>query len=235
MTTSAVMSPADILKFQNDLVRTGNFEPLGKMQKISIGPCAGYVPPANDPIIAKFGRFIELRDQPLPLAQSRDRSMLLIGSPLVNRRTGYVALPDLPDPNWTAPLPTKEEIEGVAVLKEIVDPATGKKKQIEVREFPKDSPRHEVRMIPQRLEDRAEGFLEGTDFLVFSPVLGITFQPEIAKRMVGDAWLIDCRHDPATHTHMALLVNRKTGEAHFFGGLFEIMGSSPNSTRSPRG
>ena len=53
--------------------------------------------------------------------------------------------------------------------------------------------------------------------------------------MVGDAWLIDCRFNPADRTHMALLVDQKTGEVHFFGGMFEVLGSSPNTARSPRG
>jgi hypothetical protein len=234
MTAAVMNSVADVLKFQNECIRTGNYESLGRMQKIAVGPVAGYVPPVNDPIIAKFGRFIDLRDQVLPLAQSRDRSMLLVPGALMDR-AGRVTLPDLPDPGWIAPAPTKAEIEGVEVEKEIKD-ADGKVVgHRTVREFPKDSPRLNVRMLPQRLEDRAEARLEGTNFLVFSPVIGITFQPEIAKRMVGDAWLIECRHDPATRTDMALLVDQKTGEVHFFGGMFEIIGSSPNRAAAPRG
>ncbi len=226
MSPSAVMTPADILKFQNECVRTGNFEPLGRMQKIAIGPIAGYVPPADDPIIAKFGRFIELRDRPLPLAQARDRSMLLVPALLV-ASDGRVTLPDLPDPNWIAPPPSDEEVKG----KDVWDQAA----QRMVTKFPTDSPRAHPKMVPQRLEDRAEGRLDGTNFLVFSPVIGITFQPEMNKRLVGDAWLIEGRYNGADRTHMALLVDQKTGEIHFFGGAFEILGSSPNSARSPRG
>jgi hypothetical protein len=225
--TTATMDAAGILKYQSDLIRTGQYMPLGKMQKIAIGPNAAYTPPANDPIIAKVGRFIELRDRPLPLAQTQDRSMLIVPG-LLLAKDNRVALPDLPDPNWTAPPPSKEEIEGI----EVTDPVTGKKHT----EFPKgNSPRMNVPMLPQRLEDRAEGRLEKTNFLVFSPVVGITFQPEIANRMVGDAWLINCSYNPADRTYMALLVDVKTGEVHFFGGLFEILDSSPNSARSPRG
>lgn len=219
MTTSAVMSPADILKYQNELVRTGNNEPLGRMQKIAIGPNAAYVPLTTDPILTKFGRFIELRDRSLPIAQSKDRTQLLITAPLLDRATGYVKLPDLPDPNWVPPPPSKEEVEG----KEVWDQAA----QRMVTKFPETSPRQNVRMIPQQLEDRAEGVLEGTNFLIFSPVLRITFQPEINKRMVGDAWVIEAKYDAATRTHMALLIDRKTGEAHFFGGAYEILGNAP--------
>ena len=144
--------------------------------------------------------------------------MLLVPALLVDR-AGRVSLPDLPDPNWIAPAPTKEEIEGI----EKVNTVTGQK----YREFPKDSPRANVRMIPQRLEDRAEGRLEKTNFLVFSPVLRITFQPEINKRMVGDAWVIECKYNNADQTHMALLVDQQTGETHFYGGAYEIVGNMP--------
>lgn len=218
--TTMQMSPADILKYQNDLVRTGKFEPLGKMQKIAIGPNAAWAPRGDDPIMAKIGRFIELRDRPLPIAQSPDRSMLLLLAPLVDP-AGYVTLPDLPNPTWTPPNPTKEEIEGIKVMKKGPDG-----KMHETREFPKDSPRLNVPMIKQNLVDRAEGYLEGTNFLVFSPVERITFQPEISHRMVGDAWLIVGKPDPATHTKLTLLIDQKTGEMHFFGGRYEIIGSS---------
>lgn len=216
--TTATMDAASILKYQNYLIRTGNYETLGKMQKIAVGPHGSYTPPANDPIIAKFGRFIELRGTPLPLAQSRDRSMLIVPA-LMIAADGRVGLPDLPDPNYQPPPPTKEEIEGVDVL----DEKTGKM----VRKFPDSTARATVRMLPQRLEDRAEGRLEKTNFLVFSPVLRITFQPEINQRMVGDAWVVECKFNPADRTSMALLVDQKTGETHFFGGAYEIIGNRP--------
>lgn len=224
--TTGTMATADILKFQNDLARTGKVEPLGRMQKIAIGPNAAWNPRVEDVILQKIGRFIELRDQPLPLAQSVDRSMLIVTAPLIHKVSGRVELPDLPDPNWVAPPPTKEEIEGVEVIKEIKDPKTGKVlSRQKVREFPQGLARN-ARMLKQDLAARAEGILEGTNFLVFSPVLHITFQPEINKRMIGDAWVINCKFDPSTQTHMALLVDRGTGETHFFGGSYEIVGSS---------
>jgi len=224
MTASLTNSPADILKFQNDCVRTGQVEPLGRMQKISIGPNASWSPKTQDATMQKFGRFIELRDQPLPIAQSLDKSMLLVCAPLLHKVSGRVELPDLPDPNWAPGQATKEEVEGMEVVRHGVT----------VRAFPndKDWPGGPVTsnrvapMVKQDLVARAEGFLEGTNFLIFSPVLRVTFQPEINKRMTADAWIIECKHDPATRTDMALLVDRATGEVHFFGGRFEILGSS---------
>jgi hypothetical protein len=227
MTATIDTTPAGILAFQSECIRTGNLESLGRMQKIAIGPNASYVAPPNpDPVLAKFGRFIELRDKPLPLAQTRDRSMLLVPGVLLDS-TGRVSLPDLPDPNWIAPPPTQEEIEGVQVFDQTL--------QRMVTKFPTDSPRSHPRMIPQSLLDRAESRLQGTNYLVFSPVIGITFQPEINKRMVGDAWLIDCRFNHADRTSMALLIDEKTGEIHFFGGCYEILGSSSVRAQSPRG
>jgi hypothetical protein len=219
--TATRSAPADILKYQSDCVRTQKFIPLGRMQKIAIGPNAAWNPAsfAHDPIIRKYGRFIELRDQFLPIGQSLDKSMILITSPLVNR-ANRVALPDLPDPDWTAPVRTREEIEGI----EKKD-ANGRT----YREPYKGEPgRYQAPMIPQNLVDRADSIMEGTQFLVFQPVEYFTFQPEIKGRLTSDAWRVRCKPDfstsPATHT--ALLVDRATGEAHFFGGVFDIEGNA---------
>jgi hypothetical protein len=84
-------------------------------------------------------------------------------------------------------------------------------------------------MIPQRLEDRCEmpngriGVVEGTNFLIFQPVLRIAFQPELDRQLVAAVWTIECVYDPATQTSMCLLVDRQTGEAHFFGGRYDII------------
>lgn len=220
MTKQLTMTPADVLKYQNDLIRTGKFFPLGRMQKIAIGPAASYTPPSSDPIIRKFGRLIELRDRMLPIGQSEDRSMILITAPLLDA-AGRVSLPDLPDPEWTPPPPSREEIEGFKV-KKVVDGV-----EREVTEFPKgNSERYAPRMVPQRLRDRTNEKLEGSNFLIFSPVLTISFQPEIQKRLVGDAWLIRCSYSRMDDTHPTLLIDEATGESHFFGGLYEVVGNA---------
>ena len=241
------MTPADILKYQSDLVRTGKYISLGRMQKIAIGPTAGYIPPPADPYIRKFGRLIDLRDQFLPIAQSPDRMMLVVPAPLVNRASGRVQLPDVPDPGWTPAAITKQEQEGQEItesvaearLKECEDKGDLRtaamwrsaldsvKAGRQVR-MPYDRPIEKdlARMIPQRLEDRTNELLEGTNFLVFSPVLSVTFQPEIDKRLVADAWIITFGHNPTDRTDASLLVDRHTGETHFFGGLYDISGPS---------
>lgn len=229
-TRSLTMTPADILKYQEEQVRTGNCLPLGRMQKIAIGPAAGFVPPPNDPVIAKFGRLIELRDRFLPIAFSMDRSMVLCTAPLVDRNN-RVCLPDVPDPNWLPRARTNEEIQGRTVKEggpehtewmKINRPGarppapTGREISLPV-EITNDV----VRMVPQRLEDRTNEILEGTNFLVFSPVEKITFQPEIEGRLQGTAWWIDCKPEP-NGTRTAFLVDRATGQAHFFGGLYDV-------------
>lgn len=206
-------TPADELKYQNELVRTGNYLPLGRMRMISIEPNKDCPPlPTWDPVMKKWGRLIQFRDQVLPIAQSRDRSMILITAPLLNAQ-GRVALPDVPQPDWTPPPPTKEEIEG----REVKDPSTGKTHREPVQRKNVDAP-----MIPQSLSDRADGFVNGTYIYHFAPVTRIMFQPEFNNAMLGTFWKIICtpRFDG---THVTFLVDKKTGEAHFFGGSYEIV------------
>lgn len=202
------------LKYQNDLVRTGHLEPLGRMQKIAIAPSAGWNPQPNDPFMAKFGRLIDLRDKMLPIAQSLDRTMVLCPAPLLNQQTNRVELPSVPQPNWVPPPLSKDEIEGV----EKID-ACGKK----YREAVPFGAARQAPMIPQNLRDRAEGKLYGSDFFVFSPVVSVMFQPELNNRLVGDAWILAFSFNPADNTHPTLLIDEHTGEMHFYGGRYEII------------
>lgn len=200
-TTTLKMTPADLLKYRNDLVRTGKYLPLGRMRTIAIGPCSTYKPPANDPIIKIRGRMIDLSGQYLPIAQAPDKAMILVTSTLRDAQ-GRVALPELADPTWRAADYTPEE----ATL--AVDRPEWKDK---------------VRMLPQRLEDRTNDELEGTGFLVFQPVLRITYQPELVDKDRGNQfqpaeWKIEFRPDVAG-VHCAFLCDPRTGECHFFGGL----------------
>lgn len=196
------MTDADLLKYQRDLVRTQNFIPLGRAKQIAIGPSDFWRPTQVDDYLAKFGRFMELRNSPLPLGQQS--GLLLVTAPMV-QMDGRVGLPDVPNPSWKPPAYTEEEVTGKVQR----DPA-------------KDKPP----MIQQRLTDRCEmvdgqpAVLEGTDFLIFQPVVSVVFQPELDKKMVAELWTIEFR--PLNGRHCALLVDHKTGETHFFGGAFEI-------------
>jgi hypothetical protein len=205
------MSPADLLTYQNDLVRTGKGLPLGRMRTIAVGDCDTYSPPPGDPYINgygdqpqrnKRGRMIDLSGQWLPIAQGPDKAMILITAPLRDKN-GRVALPDLADPTWRASNWTEDEVTGAVE-----------------RDPRKDS----VRMIPQRLEDRTNDVLEGhPSILVFQPVLRITYQPELVDKDKGHGfqpaeWKITFGPD-FSGRHCAFTCDLNTGECHFVGGL----------------
>src|SRR5207302_10187547 len=83
---------------------------------------------------------------------------------------------------------------------------------------------------PQTLEARADrgpsGGLakpEGTNFLVFRPVINIVYQPERDRQLVAQMWKIEAGYDPATDTEMTLLVDPSTGETLFYGGRYDIV------------
>lgn len=210
------MSPVDVLKYQNDLVKTGKVFPLGMVKMISIGPNDQCPPlPTWDEVMKKYGRLMQLRDLKMPIAHSPDRSMILATAPLVDRQ-GRVRLPDLPDPTWKPANFTEEEIIG----REAIDPATGKKTRVQVQRRPEtDTPR----MLEQSLAARSEGFWETSDFYVFSPVLSISFQPEKDGQMLGTFWAVECNFNSADNTHPTLMVEARTGETHFYGGTYKIV------------
>ena len=234
-------TPADLIAYQNELLRTKNYTSLGRMNKIIIGPSADWEPPpfGQDAFIDKFGRDIDLRSRMIPIAMSPDRLILLITAPFVakSRETGEfaVGLPDVPQPDWKAPDWTEEQTgyrkDGSPLNPKYPGNPAGWTPKQGRAPMPQ---RPETPMLPQRLEDRAErpggrlGVLEGTNFLVFQPVLQIVYQPEVITdgkpQLQAALWLIDCSADtsevPARHP--ALLVDPRTGEAHFFGGRYDI-------------
>lgn len=212
--SSTTNSLASILAYRNDLVRTGKTLPLGRTKQIAIAPAEGWAPPDNDPLIERYGRLMQFRDRTMPIAQSEDRSQILCMAPMIGR-DGYAGLEDIPLPDWKPRDPTKEEIEGV--LKK------DKKSGREWREAaPIDPKRFAPPMIPQRLRDRAQGKVEGTDFLIFSPVLSVAFQPELGNAMIGTVWVLVWEYNAADNTHPTMLVHERTGETHFFGGRYDI-------------
>lgn len=247
MSTTApnlTMSPADLLQYRRDLVRTQKFLSLGRIRTIAIGPTAGYTPPPNDPYISGFGaqpqrnargRMIDLSGQWLPIGQDTNTGMILITAPL-RRADGYVGLPDLVDPLWRAADYTEEEAANPDCSENCLIPfdwKDGKKvphKHIRLRAG-KDKPR----MIPQRLEDRTNEVLDGTNFMVFQPVERITYQPEDLKNgersFKPSEWRIRFTTD-GSGMKCAFLVDynaktgKGTGECHFFGGIPNFEGDA---------
>lgn len=226
-------TPADLLKYQSNLVRTGRFEPLGRIMKLSIGDSKDYTAPVNDNFLQRFGRFMDFRRCMLPIALSLDNSQLLVTAPLLRAQCpkcntqfpsggagahicpqclqSFAAvpvadLPDVPDPLWSPAPPSEDEVTG---------------------RVPMNPARIHPPLIAQRLLDRCErkdggpALLEGTNFLVFQPVVRVAYQAENKGSLVAAAGLITCMAG-AGGMQTAFLVDRTTGEAHFFGGKFLI-------------
>lgn len=238
-TKTLTMSPTDLLDYRDTLVRTGKFLPLGRMRTIAVGPCDTYTPPLNDPIISGWGpqpqrnargRMMDLTGQWLPIGQATDNKDLILCTAPLRRKDGYVGLPDLVDPTWHAPDFTTEEAENPdcdANCLKVWDIKDGERvphQHVNLR-GDKDKPR----LIPQRLEDRTNDRLAGTNFLVFQPCLRITYQPEEIKagerNFKPAEWKIEFRPDNSG-TYCAFLVDQKTGVCHFFGGIPDFGGDT---------
>lgn len=224
--TAVTNSPASMFAYQDDLIRTKKYESLGVIKIISIGPNKDCPINENDPLMRKWGRMMQFRstrsggekpqpdDVSLPLAWSLDHSILLVPGLLV-RWDGRVALSDWKDPEWVAPPPSRQEILG----EEYVDAAGVKRSRTVARDPAKDI----APVIAQSLAARAEGRWENPDWLVFSPVLSIGFQPEKDSKLVGTYCGIDCRYNPAEDRHPTLLVNERTGQVRFYGGVYRLV------------
>lgn len=226
-------TPADTLKYQADLVRTGRYEPIGRMMKMSIGDSAKYTRPPGDSLLEKFGRFVDFRHCELPIALSLDNSQLLVTARLlradcpkcahqfISRSSTEVCpqclasfsappavkLPDMPDPFWEPKPWTQDEVEGRARP----DPAKTRAPMLEQK-------------LTARCEQEASrpALLEGTDFMIFQPVVRIAFQAENSDgRVLPSVGIITCTSGRGGF-ESAFLVNYKTGECHFFGGAFVI-------------
>jgi hypothetical protein len=200
-TKSLAMSAADELSYQNQLVRTGQTEYLGTIVSIAIGDDAEYKRPMGDPLIDRWGRLMQFGNLALPVAQSLDRSTLLVPGAL-RRADGAVDLPDWKDPNWRSADWTKEESEGRVV---------------------RDPKKDQAPLIPQRLVDRTSSLLENSNFMVFQPVLYVVVHPELDGMVLSTFWKIICGPRHSDGRQMSFLVDRTTGEAHFFGGRYEIV------------
>ena len=232
-------TPADVFKYQNDMVRTGKVLPLGRMRTLAIGPdqsftdhCRRHPEILRDPYIGGWGaqpqrnargRMMDFSGQWLPIARAADLPMILVTATM-RRKDGYGGLPDLVDPLWSAPEFTKQEATNPdcdANCRKVWDVVQGGRQphgHVQIR-----GDKDKARMIPQRLEDRTGDCLDNDgNILVFQPVLRLTYQPE---SLTGSEhgfqpaeWKIEFRPDEAG-VYCAFVVWLKTGECHFFGGV----------------
>ena len=203
---------ADVLAYQDQLVNAGQYEYLGRMKRIVLEAEAGARTQAAG-VTNKMGHCLEWYDARhpkggtirsyLPIAQSPDRKMVLAIEPLlkrdlIGRLTQEVGLPDMPDPNWKPRNPTEQEVK---------DGWFGE----------------DPTLIAQDLNQLTDKMIAGSEILVFQPVVQVLFQPEINGALQATYWTLLFSFDPATKTHPAFLVDRRTGAAHFYGGKFEIV------------
>jgi len=209
---------ADILAYQRALVDTGQYEYLGRMKRVVLEAEEGARTQAAA-VTSKLGHCLEWYDQRhpkggtirnyVPIGQSPDRKMILALEPilkrdLLGRLTPEVGLPDLPDPTWKPGQAWGSTSEYEALVAKGFNPL--------------DPP-----MVAQNLNQLSDKIVAGTNFLVFQPVVQVLFQPEINQVLQATYWTLLCSYDAATQTHPALLIDRVTGAAHFYGGKFEVV------------
>jgi hypothetical protein len=195
---------AAILKFQNDCLRQRKYIPLGWIQRIVLERTnATYIPSDMEEDLKSDpgGISIEFFGQEnwLPIGQVETagfQSFLLPLAPVVTK-DGYAGFPDKPDRHW-APSKPPENIRQ----------EDGSYKTI----------REEVRMVKQPLRLFSSGILRGTNFAIYERVAQIL----VKAQGIAEGWILRCGYNPVEKTHMAFLVDRTTGEAHFYGGLYDI-------------
>jgi hypothetical protein len=78
--------------------------------------------------------------------------------------------------------------------------------------------RQTPKMDKQDLRTFSTGILRGTNFVVYERVA------QILVKAVGipETWILRCGLNAADGTHMVFLLDRQTGEAHFYGGRYDI-------------
>lgn len=207
----------DILKYQRQVVDSGEYEFLGRMKRIVL-EAERDARTQSPGVTEKLGHVLEWYNQRrpnggqilnyLPIGQTRDRKMILALEPVVKRDaigrlTAEVGLPDLPDPQWKPRqvLNTEQAEKWAASGDLAADPS----------------------MISQDLNQLTNTIVTGSEYLVFQPIVQVLFQMSIGDVLQAEYATLLFSYDKATDTHPAFIVDRKTGEAHFYGGKYEIV------------
>ena len=215
---AANAGPADVIAWQMDCKRAGQFQLLGKIWMINFEASAGaHVPGKN--VADQLGTRIEFYNESggpevvgPEIAQTGPKGSLLILDPIV-RADGAVGLPDIPQPDWKPPVPNKKQLTG------------------KVAYTPPKAP-----MIPQHLIDRGDGFggrargqikAGSATYLVCGPVVQIVVRPmDEQRRILPNAMILKALPSSplagVQATLMELLIDSATGEAFLYGGRFEV-------------
>jgi hypothetical protein len=207
----------DIFNFQRRCVADArNYEFLGRMKKIVLEAEAG-TPTQGPAVTSKIGHVLEWYNTPrpqggvvsnyLPIGQTWDRKMVLalefvLKRDNAGRLTPEVGLPDMPDPSWRpSDIPNTEEAERMAASGQLgIGPP----------------------MIAQDLNRLTDKIIRGSEYLVFQPVSQVLFQLAIGGELRAEYSTLLFSYDPVTGTHPTFCVDRRTGEAHFYGGRYTL-------------
>jgi hypothetical protein len=210
--------PADVIAWQRECVRNEQYQILGRVWMIALEASAGaHVPGRN--VANALGSRIEFyndrggTDVIGPhIAQTGPRGSLLLLDPFV-RYDGVVGLPDIPQPDWTPPIPKSSDLTSTKAY------------------VPPSAP-----MIPQHLIDRGDGHggrargqirAGSSIYLVCGPVVQIVVRPlDEQNRILPNALILKCLPSSAKAgvqaTLMDLLIDAQTGEPFLYGGRFEV-------------
>ncbi len=210
MGAALTSSPVDFLAWQDEQIRTGQYDLMGRVWVIVLEAAKGAAVPEKK-VADKLGVRLEFYGYdgqtgvPLmpQIAVTKDKSTLLLLDP-IRRQDGVVDLPDIPDPTWTPPLPKKEEI--------CFDPSKQKNDKTKAYKPPKPG------MVSQSLAQRARAQVRGTRYLVLGPVMQILVRPD----GIPEGWILQCGGDLRSGHEMELVVNQDSGQAFFYGGRYQI-------------
>ena len=185
----------DLLNWQAKQIQTGQYEFLGKVNKIVLDPGAQGSGRPIAVVGGKLGLSLEFYAGGPAVGVTKDGGSLLLLSPItLDGKPGPGRLPDMPDPGWSPPAPSNADLTGPT---------------------PYIAPRPP--MLKQPLDERARGKLAGTQYLVFGPISQILIYPP----HLDVTLLAFCRAD-LRGMQMELLVHGGTGEAFLIGGKFEL-------------
>jgi hypothetical protein len=203
-----------IIQHQRDCLRMHKYEYFAHLQKIVFERTEDmYIPPdleitlRNDPEGLSIDFFGQENWLPIGLVKSAGHSDFLLPLAPIVRKDGKVGFPDKPDPSWIPPASGRTPIMERDARG--IERWTGKL-----------SPAPAVKMVPQPLRNFSRGILRGTNFIVYERVAQLLLKPQ----GLAEGWIATCFPNPAVNppTHMSLLVDHQTGEAHFYGGQYAI-------------
>lgn len=215
MATSTLVtnSPADTLNWQTEQIRENKYEMVGYIWKIVFEAARGSATPQAS-VASTLGSCLEWYgyenfkgQNKLPkIAQTLDRSSLLILDQIRRVEDGKVGLPDIPDPKWQPKTPTAKELQTTVPIQ---------KPSMLSQDLYEEDAQHNP-------TGRARGQLKGTRFLVFGPVVQILVRPLVGDKLIDEGWIFQCGVNPGTGKHMELLIHQDTGQAFLYEGKFQI-------------